>query len=100
MSRELLEKLVRRVVQKIKANTLDLPFNLQTKVPLDVAVQIVTELITSPDPPDYFTVPAMRSVASSSSFLCLLQLLLVVVMLMMAIIVLDTFYRHSSWTSW
>lgn len=60
MSRELLDKLVKRVVQKAKANKLDVPFNVHTKIPLDVAVHIVYQLITSPQPADYFTVFATR----------------------------------------
>jgi hypothetical protein len=60
MSRELLDKLVKRVMQKVKANKLDVSFNAQTKIPLDVAVHIVLQLITSPQPADYFTVFATR----------------------------------------
>lgn len=60
LSRELLDKLVKRVVQKVKANKLDVPFNAHTKIPLDVAVHIVYQLVTSPQPADYFTVFATR----------------------------------------
>lgn len=60
LTRPLLDKLVKRVVQKIKANKLDVAFNVNTKIPLDIAVSIVYELITSPHPADYFTVFATR----------------------------------------
>ena len=50
LSRELLDKLVKRVVQKVKANKLDVPFNAHTKIPLDVAEHIVYQLVTSPQP--------------------------------------------------
>jgi len=60
MTRPLFDKLLQRVVQKIKANKMDVPFNVHTKVPLDIAVNIVVELVTSPHPADYFTVFAAR----------------------------------------
>lgn len=60
MSQQLLDKLIKRVVQKIKANKLDIAFNVHTKIPLDIAVKIVYELITAVQPADYFTVLALR----------------------------------------